>query len=139
MEEFFEISWFRDDEVTNDNNFVVNQNAFVSFGSKPNEGFGVFGCGNVSTNHQNMNKRVMEFLKTTWSLKHGQGKIEREKVHKHMIQERIRREKQKQSYLNLHKLLPMGTKVSVFSLLMSSTTQKKKGGGGGGGGGEEGV
>lgn len=116
MEEFFQVSWFCDDENETNNNFVVNQSAFVSFGSKSNEGFGVSSYGNVSMNHRNMNKRMIEFLKKNWSPKNGQVKIEKEKVHKHMIKERIRREKQKQSYLNLYKLLPMGTKVSSFPL-----------------------
>ncbi|CAN4091194.1 unnamed protein product [Withania somnifera] len=114
MEEFFQVSWFCDDEV---NNFVVNQSAFVSYGSKPVEGFGVYGYGNLSTNHRNMNKRMMEFLKKNWS---PQVKIGREKVHKHMIKERIRRQKQKQSYLALHKLLPMGTKDEKNAIVQTA-------------------
>ncbi|XP_049407655.1 transcription factor bHLH92 [Solanum stenotomum] len=120
MEEFFKVSWFCDDE-TNNNNFVVNQSAFVSFGSKPNEGFGVSSYGNVSMNHRNMNKRMIEFLTKNWSPKNGQVKIQKEKVHKHMIKERIRREKQKQSYLNLYKLLPMGTKNEKNAIVQTAT------------------
>ncbi|XP_015087500.1 transcription factor bHLH92 isoform X2 [Solanum pennellii] len=121
MEEFFQVSWFCDDENETNNNFVVNQSAFVSFGSKSNEGFGVCSYGNVSMNHRNMNKRMIEFLKKNWSPKNGQVKIEKEKVHKHMIKERIRREKQKQSYLNLYKLLPMGTKNEKNAIVQTAT------------------
>ncbi|KAM3356495.1 hypothetical protein P3S68_023209 [Capsicum galapagoense] len=119
MEEFFQVSnWFCDDETYN--NFEVNQSAFVSFESKLSEGFGVYSYGNVSTNHRNMNKRVMEFLKKNWISKNGQVKMEKEKGHKHMIKERIRREKQKQSYSALHKLLPMGTKVEKNAIVQTA-------------------
>lgn len=121
MEEFFQIQssqtnngevlWFENEA------FLMNQSAFASFRNQSIEGFGVSGYGNVSANHRNMNKRMMEFLKKSWIPKIGEVKMEREKVHKHMIKERIRREKQKQSYLDLHKLLPMGTKVSTFPYL----------------------
>ncbi|MCD7471387.1 hypothetical protein HAX54_011795 [Datura stramonium] len=118
MEEFFQVSWFCDDEA---NNYVVNQSAFVSFRDKPIEGFGVSSYGNsVSGNHGNMNKKMMEFLKKNLSPKKGQVKMEREKVHKHMIKERIRREKQKQSYLALHKLLPMGTKSEKNAIVQTA-------------------
>ncbi|XP_059315568.1 transcription factor bHLH92-like [Lycium ferocissimum] len=118
MEEFFQFSWFDNDEA----NFVVNQSAFVSFREQPIEGFGVFGYGsNVSANHQNMNKRMMEFLKKNCSPKNGEMKMEREKGQKHMIKERIRREKQKQSYLALHKLLPMGTKGEKNAIVQTAT------------------
>lgn len=126
MEEFFQVSWFCDDEIDN-NNFVVNQSAFVSLGSKSIAGFGVSSCGNVSMNHRNMNKKMMEFLKKNWSPKNRQGmKMDREKVHKHMIKERVRREKLKQTYLDLYKLLPMGTKVSAFPLPSTPTKKKAK-------------
>ncbi|KAK4361582.1 hypothetical protein RND71_020534 [Anisodus tanguticus] len=116
MEEFFQVSWFDDNEA----NFVVKQSAFVSFEDKPIEGFGVFSYGSVSANHRNINKRKMEFLQKSWSPKNGEKKMEREKVHKHMIKERIRREKQKQSYLALHKLLPMGTKGEKNAIVQTA-------------------
>ncbi|XP_060181467.1 transcription factor bHLH92-like [Lycium barbarum] len=117
MEEFFQVSWFDNDEA----NFMVNQSAFVSFREQPIEGFGVFGYeSNVSTNYQNMNKRMMEFLKKNWSPKNGEMKMEREKGHKHMIKERIRRQEQKQSYLALHKLLPMGSKVEKNAIVQTA-------------------
>ncbi|XP_055811928.1 transcription factor bHLH92 [Solanum dulcamara] len=120
MEEFFQVSWFCDDAVDY-NNFVVNQSAFVSFGSKSIARFGVSSCGNVSMNHRNMNKKMMEFLKKNWSPKNGQGmKMDREKVHKHMIKERVRREKLKQSYLDLYKLLPMGTKSEKNAIVQTA-------------------
>ncbi|XP_070042279.1 transcription factor bHLH92 isoform X2 [Nicotiana tomentosiformis] len=123
MEEFFqvqssqangEVLWFENEA------FFVNQSAFVSFRNKPIEGFGVSGYGNVSANHRNMNKRMMEFLKKSWIPKVGEVKMEKEKVHKHMIKERIRREKQKQSYLALHKLLPMGTKGEKNAIVQTA-------------------
>ncbi|XP_059315634.1 transcription factor bHLH92-like [Lycium ferocissimum] len=117
MEEFFQVSWFDNDEA----NFVVNQSAFVSFREQPIEGFGVFGYeSNVSTNYQNMNKRMMEFLKKNWSPKNGEMKMEREKGHKHMIKERIRRQEQKQNYSALHKLLPMGTKGEKNAIVQTA-------------------
>lgn len=69
-----------------------------------------------SNNSMNMNKRVIEFLR----MSSGARKIgshwntaeqEKERSFRHMMSERMRREKQKQSYVALHSLLPLGTKV----------------------------
>nr|BAF30984.1 basic helix-loop-helix protein [Nicotiana tabacum] len=127
MEEFFQIQssqtnngevlWFENEA------FLMNQSAFASFRNQSIEGFGVSGYGNVSANHRNMNKRMMEFLKKSWIPKIGEVKMEREKVHKHMIKERIRREKQKQSYLDLHKLLPMGTKGEKNAIVQTAASR----------------
>ncbi|XP_047335786.1 transcription factor bHLH92-like [Impatiens glandulifera] len=60
----------------------------------------------------NVNRRMVEFLRRTWSSPEpAPAEMEvRERGYKHMINERIRREKQKESYSNLLALLPHGTK-----------------------------
>ncbi|XP_047335785.1 transcription factor bHLH92-like [Impatiens glandulifera] len=60
----------------------------------------------------NVNRRMVEFLRRTWSPPApAPAEMEvRERGYRHMINERIRREKQKESYSTLRGLLPNGTK-----------------------------
>lgn len=81
----------------------VNQSAFVKFKDQPRKAFPL--------NNQNLNKKMVDFLKKSWIGSVG-VETEKERNHKHMINERMRREKEKQSYIELHNLLPNGTKAS---------------------------
>lgn len=97
----------------------VNQSAFVQYNTstnRPRSEFGQqenHGCiSNVNT--MNMNKRMIEFWKRICPRRIGNGteqELERERCYRHMMCERMRREKQKQSYSALHSVLPIGTKV----------------------------
>lgn len=59
----------------------------------------------------NMNRRVLEFARRSWPESARNQELVTERGYRHMMSERMRREKQKQSYSALHSLLPRGTKV----------------------------
>ncbi|KAG9134274.1 hypothetical protein Leryth_020030 [Lithospermum erythrorhizon] len=86
----------------------VNQSAFVGYKQQPIN-LVAENIGNVTRN-LNINKRMIEFLKRSWT---PPVNNENERVFKHMINERMRRDKQKQNYQALHKLLPLGTKMAI--------------------------
>ena len=69
----------------------------------------------TSYDSRNVNKRMIEYWRKHWHEKKelpvSAGDLEREKCHRHMLNERMRREKQKQCYLALHSMLPRNTKV----------------------------
>ncbi|GAA0144260.1 basic helix-loop-helix transcription factor [Lithospermum erythrorhizon] len=90
----------------------VNQSAFVGYKQQPIN-LVAENIGNVTRN-LNINKRMIEFLKRSWT---PPVNNENERVFKHMINERMRRDKQKQNYQALHKLLPLGTKSDKNSII----------------------
>ena len=61
---------------------------------------------------RSVNKRMIEFLRRNCNPPATTESDERERGYRHMINERMRREKEKHSYSALHSLLPPGTKVS---------------------------
>lgn len=110
MDEFFEpytslesMLWFEDAP-----HHVVNQSsAFQRYTNQPFEGLAF---------NPNVNKKMIEFLKkSSWvapPLQIETIEQENDRSLKHRIMERMRRQKLKQIYLDLHKLLPLGTKVN---------------------------
>lgn len=82
----------------------VNQSAFAAYTEKPRIESG--------RNSANVNKRMIEFLRRSWNPRVETEEHEKERGFRHMMNERLRREKQKQSYMSLHSMLPFGTKVS---------------------------
>ncbi|KAA0057518.1 hypothetical protein IC582_010229 [Cucumis melo] len=87
----------------------------------------------TSYDSRNVNKRMIEYWTKHWHEKKelpvSAGDLEREKCHRHMLNERMRREKQKQSYLALHSMLPKNTKNDKNSIVQSAarTIQEMKG------------
>ncbi|KAK8511151.1 hypothetical protein V6N13_013569 [Hibiscus sabdariffa] len=65
----------------------------------------------------NLNKRVVGFLKKSWPAAVDANDGEKERCFRHMMNERMRREKQKSSYLALHSMLPHGTKNDKNSIV----------------------
>lgn len=108
MEHFFQYD-FQENISWSDEVLPVNQSAFVRYTMKPMEGFGIE--YDVTKNHRNIKKRMTEFLIRCRNLAKQTNESEKERSRLHMISERMRREKQRQSYLGLHSLLPSGTKV----------------------------
>lgn len=94
--------------------------AFVDYPGRTLAGFGSEGRWDRGAREENVHKRMIEFLKKRWESAKmvDPMEAERERNHKHMINERMRRVKQKQSLQELHKLLPQGTKVSTFLILL---------------------
>lgn len=114
MDEFFQlynspgsILWFEEA-------LLVDQSAFVRYTNQPFEGLAPKSSWNGSNHRININKRMIEFMKRSWVAPVLIETVEpdEDRSHKHKMDERMRREKHKQGYLALHKLLPPGTKVS---------------------------
>ncbi|CAI9771285.1 unnamed protein product [Fraxinus pennsylvanica] len=118
MDEFFQLYNFDWDMEWPKEAVLVNTSAFVRYIKQPIGELAPRSHGN-GLNHQNVNKRMIEFLKKTSTRMRVETTIETESTrsHKHAISERMRREKHKQSYLALHKLLPLGTKSDKNSIL----------------------
>ncbi|PIA45214.1 hypothetical protein AQUCO_01700627v1 [Aquilegia coerulea] len=91
------------------------RSAFVPY-TKPTVPFKL---ANLIKGRQNMNKRMIEFLRTlprnNTSCEHLE--FEKERNYRHMVKERLRRNKQKQTYVALHSMLPPGTKNDKNSVL----------------------
>ncbi|XP_050373751.1 transcription factor bHLH92 [Argentina anserina] len=102
---------------------VLNTSAFVPYSEVPQSGK----PRNLGSNSMNMNKRMLQFLQTsrppsTDDVDIGEKEHGREKGFRHMINERMRREKQKQSYFALRSLLPNGTKSDKNWIVQVATT-----------------
>uniref|UniRef100_A0A0D3E6A2 Uncharacterized protein n=1 Tax=Brassica oleracea var. oleracea TaxID=109376 RepID=A0A0D3E6A2_BRAOL len=63
-----------------------------------------------SSSSVNVNKRMLNLLRKIWEENKNALAPEKERCRQHMMKERTRRMKQKQSYLALHSLLPFATK-----------------------------
>ncbi|XP_071940546.1 transcription factor bHLH92-like isoform X2 [Coffea arabica] len=127
MEEYFfqhysqgdEVLWF-DGEVLPlpavDDQY--HGSSFVKYSNHPLQGFGSNGRVNHGKNDRNANKRMIELLKKRWKPPTiGAVEAERERNRKHVINERMRRGKQKKSFVELHKMLPYGTKGDKNSIV----------------------
>ncbi|OMO54753.1 hypothetical protein CCACVL1_27602 [Corchorus capsularis] len=106
----------------------VSQTAFLPYSNIPRIEFGqqsaaATGCnGGMMMTSGNMNKKMIEFLMKSWSKPNTETRnSERERSFKHMMNERVRREKQKQSYFALHAKLPRGTKNDKNSIVQTAT------------------
>ncbi|KAL1806466.1 hypothetical protein ACET3Z_029534 [Daucus carota] len=94
--------------------------AFVSYTQQSlNEGPG-FGSGGV-----NVKKRMREFLMRSMSSSDREmcDYSEKERCRRHMLSERMRREKQKNNYMRLHALLPSGTKRDKHSIILTAAQE----------------
>ncbi|KAL4282968.1 hypothetical protein GQ457_16G029520 [Hibiscus cannabinus] len=101
-----EIFWY---ETTTPTATATAPSAFVPY-SGVDLGLGGRSCGNL-------NKRVVGFLKKSWPAAVDANDGEKERSFRHMMNERMRREKQKSSYLALHSMLPHGTKNDKKSIV----------------------
>ncbi|KAL0376720.1 UNVERIFIED_CONTAM: hypothetical protein Scaly_0789600 [Sesamum calycinum] len=119
MDEFFQlynspggISWFEEA-------LLVDQSAFVRYVDQPFDGLASKSSWNGSNHRTNVNRRMIEFLKRSRVAPVLIEMVEpdEDRIHKHRIDERMRREKHKQGYLALHELLPLGTKSDKKSIL----------------------
>ncbi|CAN6866551.1 unnamed protein product [Brassica oleracea] len=70
-----------------------------------------------SSSSVNVNKRMLNLLRKIWEENKNALAPEKERCRQHMMKERTRRMKQKQSYLALHSLLPFATKVHRLILM----------------------
>ncbi|GMY27244.1 transcription factor bHLH92 [Fagus crenata] len=94
----------------------VNQSAFVPFSNTPRSEIGIENSGNLKK-YENMNKKMIEFLRKSWKPRIENQEYEKERGFRHMMNERMRRERQKQSYMSLYSMLPFGTKSDKNSIV----------------------
>ncbi|XVF38353.1 hypothetical protein REPUB_Repub20aG0094100 [Reevesia pubescens] len=93
----------------------VSPSAFLPYPNTPRIELGFqssSGCNN-GVNSGNMNKRMIEFLRKSWPTTTETKDSEIERCFRHMMNERMRKEKQKKSYFDLHYMLPLGTKKDL--------------------------
>ncbi|TYJ20153.1 hypothetical protein E1A91_A09G242600v1 [Gossypium mustelinum] len=81
---------------------------------------------NDGGNSENMNKKMIGFLKKSWPATVETKDGEKERCFRHMMNERIRREKQKRSYSALHSMLPLGTKNDKNSIVQTATRRVRE-------------
>ncbi|XP_022760228.1 transcription factor bHLH92-like [Durio zibethinus] len=100
----------------------VSPSAFVPYPNRPRIGMGLqtADCNN-GVNSGNMNKRMIEFLRQSWPTTTGIKDTEKERCFRHMMNERMRRDKQKKSYFALHSMLPLGTKNDKNSIVQTAS------------------
>lgn len=133
MDHFFpeklldEIFWDQPLSHTNQSNFImnvepcpsINQSAFVQYRDQPRISLGEESSLKRSSS-KSMNKRMIEFLRKSCPVKRNKvAEYERERGFRHMISERMRRQRQRQYCLDLHSVLPQGTKVNKYFFITS--------------------
>ncbi|CAH8323091.1 unnamed protein product [Eruca vesicaria subsp. sativa] len=80
----------------------------------------------LSSSTVNVKRRMVNLLRKNWEEKKIGTAPEKERCRQHMMKERTRREKQKQSYLALHSLLPLATKNDKNSTVEKAVDQIRK-------------
>ncbi|KAE9617676.1 putative transcription factor bHLH family [Lupinus albus] len=94
-----------------------NQSAFSQYRDQPRICLRVESSLNGSSS-QNMNKRMIAFLKKGLPVeKNKVAEYEKERCFRHMINERMRRQRQRECCLALHSILPHGTKTDTNSVV----------------------
>lgn len=114
MESFFQEQFYGGDDLFwfSSESHPVHRSAFMPYPKGALIEVRMESIGNWSK-PQNAIKRMIEFLRRiNQSAKKEAIKPEIERSHLHMINERIRRKREQQSYSALHSMLPIGTKVS---------------------------
>ncbi|KAE8728193.1 40S ribosomal protein S15-like isoform 1 [Hibiscus syriacus] len=104
-----EIFWY--ETTTSSTATATAPSAFVPYSTAD------LGCDRGG-NSGNLNKRMIRFLTKSWRAPAADAKEgEKERFFRHMMNERMRREKQKRSYFALHSMLPHGTKNDKNSIV----------------------
>ncbi|KAK7345947.1 hypothetical protein VNO77_16563 [Canavalia gladiata] len=77
------------------------------------------------SNSQSMNKRMLSFLRKSCPVERNNkiAEHERDRSFRHMINERMRRQRQRQCCLALHSLLPHGTKTDNNSVIQMASKE----------------
>lgn len=97
----------------------MNQSAFVAYANRPRTEFVSQNAGNGS-NSLSANKRMIQFLRKIQPAKMEHPELDSERGHRHVINERMRRERERQNYLALHSILPPGTKNDKNSIVKTA-------------------
>lgn len=89
----------------------LNQSAFLPYTSTPTREIPAT-CSFNGSNSTNMNKRMIGFMGRSWPVRIETEESDSARCYRRKISERMRREKEKNGYLALHAMLPLGTRVS---------------------------
>ncbi|KAF7150970.1 hypothetical protein RHSIM_Rhsim02G0032900 [Rhododendron simsii] len=106
--------------------FPANRSAFVGYKAGRAGGGSRGKTLGAKRNYQNVNKRMIEFMRRRWIPVAEGEEYERERCRRHMINERMRREKQKNSYSSLRSLLPPRTKSDKNSIIQEAAKEVKE-------------
>ncbi|CAI8601799.1 unnamed protein product [Vicia faba] len=97
--------------------------AFVQYRDQPKISLGKQNSLKGSNSHS-MNKRMFAFLRKSLPVERNKAaECERERGFKHMISERMRRQRQRQCCINLHSVLPHGTKTDNNSVVQTAAKE----------------
>ncbi|XP_020235961.1 transcription factor bHLH92 isoform X2 [Cajanus cajan] len=100
---------------------LATGSAFVQYRDLPRIKYPLNG-----SNSQNMSKRMLAFLRKSWPVERNRVdeiENERERGFRHMINERMRRQRQRQCCLALHSMLPHGTKTDNNSVIQMAAKE----------------
>ncbi|KAF7837528.1 transcription factor bHLH92 [Senna tora] len=103
------------------NGLNSNQSAFVEYREVPKVGFGGENCENGK-----IRRRMIEFLRKSLAVERSntaEREYEKERGFRHMINERMRRQRQRQCCLALHSILPYGTKNDIKSVIQMAAKE----------------
>ncbi|KAK4266092.1 hypothetical protein QN277_027063 [Acacia crassicarpa] len=99
-----------------------NPSASVQYREPPRTG-----NGQGSSNAMNMTTEMIDYLTRTCSAeRNNMAEYERDRGFRHMINERMRRQRQRQCCLALHSILPFGTKSDVNSVVQMAAKEIQK-------------
>ncbi|XP_028804341.1 transcription factor bHLH92-like [Neltuma alba] len=79
-----------------------------------------------SSDVMNMRRRMIDYLNSCPAERGNMAEYERERGFRHMINERMRRQRQRQCCLALHSILPFGTKNDVNSVVQMAAKEIQK-------------
>ncbi|XP_068636299.1 transcription factor bHLH92 [Aristolochia californica] len=94
------------------------QSAFLPY-SSPSDGFAAESSG-ISENRSNVNRRMISMLRSIRGSGVQGKEVDDRQCYRHMLTERQRRKKMKQSCMELHALLPRGTKANMNSIVQTA-------------------
>ncbi|KAJ6321650.1 hypothetical protein OIU77_011677 [Salix suchowensis] len=124
MDHFFQQQLLQGDVFCYEN-FPVNQSAFVPYICRPwgtGSEVGV-GSSSMEVHPTNMNKRMIELLKRSFTVRTETQEPDSKRCYQHMMSERLRRQKERNGYLALHSVLPHDTKKDKNSIMLMAAKQ----------------
>ncbi|KAL8162768.1 hypothetical protein V2J09_014257 [Rumex salicifolius] len=99
---------------------IINRSAFNPF-MKGSRSF-----QKKDSKSPSMNKRMIEFARKDWIKKTEMREPEKQRSLKHVMNERMRRERERQSFSDLHSILPPGVRNEKISIIQSAATEIQK-------------
>ncbi|KAK6929856.1 Myc-type, basic helix-loop-helix (bHLH) domain [Dillenia turbinata] len=115
MDSFFD-DQFEPDMLWLEESLQIPQGAFLGHAENPIQSLSTENF-NYGSNSNTMNMKVVNRVDDNWIKQSEAMEPERDRCHRHMISERMRRKEEKQNYNALHSLLPPKTKSDKNSIV----------------------